>query len=78
MTARCPNVAELNVRAIAHDVARFRAHVHTDPDDAIVQVDVEALGGGGSRSSAAVQLHDVSVAQAVQMARKSIDDNLEN
>ncbi|MFQ7010836.1 MAG: hypothetical protein ACLRRN_08275 [Oscillospiraceae bacterium] len=25
-----------------------------------------------------VQLHDVSVAQAVQMARKAIDDNLEN
>ena len=36
------------------------------------------LGGGGSRSSAAVQLHDVSVAQAVQMARAAIDDNLEN
>ena len=39
---------------------------------------LEALGGGGSRSSAAVQLHDVSVAQAVQMARKAIDENLEN
>jgi hypothetical protein len=25
-----------------------------------------------------VQLHDVSVAQAVQMARAAIDDNLEN
>lgn len=43
-----------------------------------VQLVMEALGGGGSRSSAAVQLHDVSVAQAVQMARKAIDDNLEN
>ncbi|MFR0796996.1 MAG: 50S ribosomal protein L9 [Oscillospiraceae bacterium] len=29
-----------------------------------VQLVMEALGGGGSRSSAAVQLHDVSVAQA--------------
>ena len=43
-----------------------------------VQLVMEALGGGGSRSSAAVQLHDVSVAQAVQMARAAIDDNLEN
>ena len=43
-----------------------------------VQLVMEALGGGGSRSSAAVQLHDVSVAQAVQMARRAIDDNLEN
>ena len=43
-----------------------------------VQLVMEALGGGGSRSSAAVQLHDVSVAQAVQMARKAIDENLEN
>jgi hypothetical protein len=25
-----------------------------------------------------VQLHDVSVAQAAQMARRAIDDNLEN
>ena len=43
-----------------------------------VQLVMEALGGGGSRSSSAVQLHDVSVAQAVQMARAAIDDNLEN
>ena len=43
-----------------------------------VQLVMEALGGGGSRSSAAVQLHDVSVAQAVQMERAAIDDNLEN
>ena len=42
-----------------------------------VQLVMEALGGG-SRSSAAVQLHDVSVAQEVQMARKAIDENLEN
>ena len=40
---------ELNVRAIAHDVARFRAHVHTDPGgnvtpaaDVVVENAVEA------------------------------------
>ena len=41
-----------------------------------VQVIMERLGGGGHQTMAAVQLKDISVAEAVDMLKKAIDESL--
>lgn len=43
-----------------------------------VQVIMERLGGGGHQTMAAVQLKDVSIAETVDMLKKSIDESLDD